>query len=213
MTIACFKKGCTNAVIGQCAGYEKPCGLFYCAEHSSEKLCVDCAQKKAEGTRGEERQEHEIEEEYLLEEYKIAAGNLRKERNQFSRQVELSYILPEIGLFVLFLLCIWLFILAGENSGLWILFGVCMLVFLMGASALGNSMGEKQRNFFQERLAEIEAEKPNFRQFYEEWDKLKFKEDEERFNRVMSELIGLGKDAYGVAKDVVEKSKSSNLKT
>jgi hypothetical protein len=64
---ACYVSGCTNHVIGQCTGYPKSCGRFYCREHSSEQqshlqrsienkrvnvdtLCSECAKRKLTDT-------------------------------------------------------------------------------------------------------------------------------------------------------------------
>ena len=41
--VSCSVPGCTNPVIGQCIGYDGPCGRFYCSSHSSGRLCSDCA--------------------------------------------------------------------------------------------------------------------------------------------------------------------------
>ena len=46
--IGCFVSGCTNPVVGQCPGYKKGCGRFYCAEHNFEGLCIECANEKRE---------------------------------------------------------------------------------------------------------------------------------------------------------------------
>lgn len=43
---ACYSPNCTNAVIGQCMGFDDTCGRFYCHTHSDEKLCVACAETK-----------------------------------------------------------------------------------------------------------------------------------------------------------------------
>lgn len=44
--VACFSPGCRNPVIGQCPGYNGPCGHFYCAKHTAEKLCSECGSRK-----------------------------------------------------------------------------------------------------------------------------------------------------------------------
>ena len=46
--IACSAPDCQNPVIGQCSGYKKPCGKYYCREHSVDAFCADCASRKAE---------------------------------------------------------------------------------------------------------------------------------------------------------------------
>jgi len=46
--IACSVSGCTNPVIGQCPGYKGSCGRYYCATHSADRLCADCARRKME---------------------------------------------------------------------------------------------------------------------------------------------------------------------
>jgi hypothetical protein len=47
VNIACSAPDCTNPVIGQCQGYKKACGRYYCREHSVDALCTDCANRKA----------------------------------------------------------------------------------------------------------------------------------------------------------------------
>jgi hypothetical protein len=46
--IACSALDCQNPVIGQCTGYKKPCGKYYCRAHSVDAFCADCANRKAE---------------------------------------------------------------------------------------------------------------------------------------------------------------------
>ncbi len=46
LNISCSSPGCTNPVIGQCIGYKGSCGRYYCAPHTSERLCADCAKQK-----------------------------------------------------------------------------------------------------------------------------------------------------------------------
>ncbi len=46
VNIACSVPSCANPVIGQCTGYQKICGKYYCREHSSDTLCFDCASQK-----------------------------------------------------------------------------------------------------------------------------------------------------------------------
>ena len=46
LNIGCSSPGCTNPVIGQCVGYKGSCGRYYCATHTSERLCPDCARQK-----------------------------------------------------------------------------------------------------------------------------------------------------------------------
>ncbi len=45
--IACSAPDCHNPVIGQCTGYKKTCGKYYCREHSTGTLCFDCSNEKA----------------------------------------------------------------------------------------------------------------------------------------------------------------------
>ncbi len=45
--IACHVVGCTEPIIGQCTGYQKNCGRFYCRGHAVGTLCSECAGRKA----------------------------------------------------------------------------------------------------------------------------------------------------------------------
>lgn len=84
--VACFTRGCTQPVIGQCQGYKGSCGQFYCAEHSTAKLCTDCAEKRLQ-EEAEQAQEAELDKivsDYLQLAEKIHNGdelyeNLKKE--------------------------------------------------------------------------------------------------------------------------------------
>jgi hypothetical protein len=40
---SCFVPNCTELVVGQCPGYNKPCGNFFCINHSTINLCYQCA--------------------------------------------------------------------------------------------------------------------------------------------------------------------------
>lgn len=64
--VACSTPGCTNPVVGQCGGYKCNCGRFYCAEHSSGRLCPECAARKA----------RDAEVQSILVEYKQKAESL-----------------------------------------------------------------------------------------------------------------------------------------
>jgi len=46
VNIACSVPECKNPVIGQCTGYKKNCGKYYCHAHSSDTLCADCTNHK-----------------------------------------------------------------------------------------------------------------------------------------------------------------------
>jgi len=48
INVACSYPNCQNPVIGQCAGFEKSCGRYYCAVHSEDRLCFECAIEKNE---------------------------------------------------------------------------------------------------------------------------------------------------------------------
>lgn len=65
--IACYVPSCTQSVIGQCMGYNRNCGRFYCAQHSSEIICSDCNGIK---------QSHDIHKDYVE-----TAKMVRKEGN------------------------------------------------------------------------------------------------------------------------------------
>lgn len=66
--LACAFGGCREPVIGQCSGYQKPCGKFYCASHSTQGLCTDCSARKAEDDK--------------IAEFTQIAENLLRERPQ-----------------------------------------------------------------------------------------------------------------------------------
>jgi hypothetical protein len=140
MNIACFVPGCTNPVIGQCQGYQKSCGSYYCATHSQNKLCDDCV-KQILG-------EKEAERTYI-EYLKMAEAIDHKVR--YSR-------LPILILgFILFMLAIISNIFKG--SAIYIII-ILQVVVIIGAYI-------KSNNYQKEILAGID--KPAFSDFYFAW--------------------------------------------
>lgn len=45
--VSCSEHGCNEPVIGQCVGFDGPCGRFYCERHSNGRLCITCATAEA----------------------------------------------------------------------------------------------------------------------------------------------------------------------
>ena len=55
--VACSVPNCKNPVIGQCTGYQDECRKYYCALHSSDTLCYQCAEQKFSDEEAERRKQ------------------------------------------------------------------------------------------------------------------------------------------------------------
>jgi hypothetical protein len=150
MNIACFVPGCTQPVIGQCAGYNENCGRFYCSQHSSDRLCADHAAKKGD-------EEGRIADEAAAERIKNDYIQTAKEYQRQTRDWTWVW-----GLY-----CIGSFILCGLTPNYQfiqiIIFVVVSITALVYSILRGASNHDK--------LEKLDAVKPGFKQFYKEWRK------------------------------------------
>ena len=96
--ISCFVMGCNEPVIGQFMGHKGNCGRFYCAQHSSDTLCAECAKRKA---LDEEMERIRQKAEQVCQEYEKSAETLY---SRVSQQGALPAILTSIGAFIIGLL-------------------------------------------------------------------------------------------------------------
>ncbi|MBC7265099.1 MAG: hypothetical protein H5T64_12200 [Chloroflexi bacterium] len=149
--IACSVSGCTDPVIGQCPGYKGSCGRYYCATHSAEKLCADCARQKLED---------EIAQR-TYEDYLQTAERLRRDL----RWVGLPIVLGALLVFGLLGLGV------GQSD-----VGVAVAIFYGGVIVASILVLMQQRKQEEVRLQEIRETKPAFPEFYRAWKKEKNKE-------------------------------------
>jgi hypothetical protein len=187
VNIACSTLGCTNSVIGQCTGYKKACGRYYCHEHSSSTLCGDCAKQKMADEYAELEQR---QAELVYQEYLALAEKVNRETIPFSQDFKLkNKNLMKKGIGVV-LIGVVLFVVMGmtteSNSindsnkaiigvlGLTGL-GLIVLPFIIVPLQTNANMVEWNRNVKQKRISkkisEIEKEKPGFTQFWNTWKK------------------------------------------
>jgi hypothetical protein len=86
LNIACASPACTNPVIGQCGGYKSACGRFYCATHSANSLCAECAFRNAADDKAEQ--------------FRKSAEQVEREHSDFTwKRNELYMIGLALGLF------------------------------------------------------------------------------------------------------------------
>jgi hypothetical protein len=155
--IACSIPGCTNPVIGQCPGYKGGCGRFYCATHSTDGLCADCARRKSDDDtyedycRTAERLERELRLEAALA-TGLATGLAALAVGALAYVVSLSEL--------------------SEQSRALVVAGVGAAICL--GALIWACIWERKRE--KEKVAEIGKAKPAFAEFYKAWRKEKNKE-------------------------------------
>lgn len=203
INIACSAPNCTNPVIGQCTGYKKTCGKYYCREHSSDTLCFDCANKKAMDEHAElvyqeylalaEKVSKEPNPEFRDPEFKFRDKKLVKNViRSFSVGMTLLIVLLIIGIitasvtqevsqrltsFYIILMVI-AFILIGWSTG----------VFLEFNSKRVDWIEKEKQKRISEKVSEINKEKQGFTEFWNTWVKQRKEEQAEKKRQA---LIGV----------------------
>jgi hypothetical protein len=154
MAISCAYNKCKKPVIGQCVGYKIDCRRYYCASHSKERLCYECA----------ERKEKEETEKYIYDTY-------LQESNKLNSQVNSSGCIPIIlgiaGYFVVLYIAAMANGIKGETLLITtILYGVISYVVIKIL----------QNRFKENKLLELEETHPGISKFYKVWKTEKNKE-------------------------------------
>lgn len=167
--ISCATAGCTNAVIGQCVGYRGSCGRYYCASHSTGKLCAECARRKLED---------EIAQR-IYDDYLHTAERIQREVR--------STFVPIIGAAAL-AFCPLIFI-SGGDGGLLIIGGLVGLGILMWLAV-------EQPKLEMTQAAEIAKRKPGFLDFYKTW---RMEKDKENLSKGLAIAGVLAAIVFGVA--------------
>lgn len=152
--IGCFA-GCNNPVIGQCGGYNGNCGQFYCREHSKERLCTECSEKKL-------RYEiHQAAEAMMIEirrDYTEAAKRVTR-RAGIIPYIFMLLPLAGISLPVIFN--------KGHQDMMDGIHGFLGLVVIVTIPCIWYIWGQNRRA--KRSLAEADKSRPNFRKYYENY--------------------------------------------
>ena len=187
INIACSAPDCSKPVIGQCTGYKKTCGKYYCREHSSDTLCADCGRQKIADEQTQE----------VLRDYLHTAEELEKEslsvfngKTTWQKGLKVAAKIGLIGgpiIFPIFMLSnYWgtpTFLTILGNIGMGFIIGpiygvigwtvyVFPFVWIWGATKRGTWLREVGVN----RAKEIDESKQGFLEFYTTWRKEKSKE-------------------------------------
>jgi tetratricopeptide (TPR) repeat protein len=184
--IRCSAPGCGEAVIGQCSGYKKSCGKFYCTNHSLDVFCNECGTRLLEDTVREE----------LIREYTRLAEKL------YNLNGGCNFLL----LWMFFQTCL-------GTSGIGVISGFNM--FLLDDRSGNNDEGFRWlilslplfvvfltmfARFLRRRSSELialQAEakaKQGFQQFYNEWVKHRYERD---LSLALGTVFIVGGAAYG----------------
>jgi len=193
VNIACSVSECTNPVIGQCTGYKRNCGRYYCREHSQDTLCADCASQKA-------ADEHAV---LVYQEYLALAEKVSKEPIQIPKFQFQAKNLVKVGCgsFVIGTILLMFLILVGTivgkisqqiPQGIIVLYALAILVaFTLISWPIGViplvwliqyqdwTTKERQKRI-SARINQIEQEKPGFTQFWNAWVKQRQEEQAEK---------------------------------
>ena len=157
LNVSCAVPGCTNPVIGQCTGYKGTCGRFYCAAHSTDRLCADCARQKLED---------EIAQR-TYEDYLHTAERLQRKLRSAALPIVLC-----AGVIGILFFCSAFSVSPVSSEQI-------VAGWVMGmATILGGAIwaGTRQQKLEKEEVAEIGKVKPAFAEFYKAWKKEKSKE-------------------------------------
>ncbi|MBL8133509.1 MAG: hypothetical protein JNL42_16730 [Anaerolineae bacterium] len=176
---ACFSPGCQNPVIGQCPGHGKTCLRFYCAAHSTDGLCSECANRKHA-----EQEAQRIYQDYL----KTAEG-------LFVPGCGTQIALFSLGFGIMIgITALCPAAMKTDNLvPLLIVVGICLAPSLMIRSYL-NSQSDKQARA-------ISRKKPHFYEFFQAYRKEKLRETRDKSNKLARNtlLFTLAAAAAGAA--------------
>lgn len=181
--IACSAPDCQNPVIGQCSGYKKPCGKYYCRIHSVDAFCEDCANRKAEDDHAQ----------LVYQDYLSTAEGLEKEAQTtitfgglWKQGVKIATIIGFFGGPIVFPLSMY-----PENfaSGVYYFFlGFIVGPMFMAAlfihpltlliiwAVLASKRGNWLNTIGTEQAKKIDETKPGFFEFYTTWRQEKSRE-------------------------------------
>lgn len=166
VNIKCYASDCSNPVIGQCRGYNKDCGKYYCETHTDGTYCEECGRNK----------EEEILTRRIYEDYLNTSKPLRW-NTTFKPLL--------IGMFINFIVFMILFIVpsilmavlgsfASESTRTYMILGWVMLecILIAGFIVFGLIWTIRKTNrLIEQKLAEVEVDKPGFTEFYRAWEK------------------------------------------
>jgi hypothetical protein len=138
--VGCHVRGCHEPVIGQCPGYKGGCGRFYCAHHSSEVFCSICAKQQA----------YDQALEAMYQDYLAEAERIRG-------------ITKGSGV----MLVIAILLLTGGLSTIADVPLAGVACFVVGGLLLWGAWWFHRQKA--RELAQVAAEKPGFREFYNEY--------------------------------------------
>jgi hypothetical protein len=188
INVACSVPRCTNPVIGQCTGYKKNCGRYYCHEHSSDTLCAECTSRKIT-----DEQAQAVLQDYLhtSEELEKEALSVFNGKTTWQKGLKVVAIIGLIGGPIIFPI----FELSNSYGGtpsFWEILSMIGAGFFIGPlyGALGWTIyvfpfvwiwgvvkrGTWHRTKGINRAKEIDSSKQGFYEFYTTWRKEKSKE-------------------------------------
>jgi hypothetical protein len=184
INIACSIPGCTNPVIGQCTGYKKNCGKYYCHEHSLDTLCAECASRKLTDDHAQEVYQDYLRTSEQIEQEALSVFNGKV---VYKKGIKVAALVGLIGGPILLpiiasqgfagtgavLTDMALGLLAGPIYGIigWTIY-IFPFVWIWGASKRGGWLREQGR----QRAIQVDNIKPGFMKFYETWRSDKRKE-------------------------------------
>lgn len=168
--IGCAYPGCPHPVVGQCNGYRDSCGVFYCAEHSSGKLCWSCAALLRED---EERRLEQEAARMIHEDYVRTAKEIRKQAEKTGcLRVALLFVAPAV--------CVGVGLLGSllPHSAIgqvWLLAWTFLGAPISVVMAVRGVIRARKR-WALNRAVEVSAKKPHFAEFFADWQENRLKE-------------------------------------
>ena len=190
VNLACYHQNCINPVVGQCAGYNGPCGRFYCSTHSAAKLCGECAAEKAQREADTARQEA-IDR--LIHEYSDIAEQVYAQKGiaKLPKYPATFWNVVTLASFIAFLLIPvgWIFfptVTAIVSQTVWWVAGAVLVV----SSFVARNENKKfEKQFRESIISKLSTEKPGFREFYTQWLPLKKEQEARRVAEINGTLL------------------------
>jgi hypothetical protein len=150
--VACSTQGCTNPVVRQCSGYKGNCGRFYCAEHSSGRLCPECAARKRHDD--------------TLEEY----WQMAKHVYDFKLNLSTRFKALDRLLAAVFIVSLIAIVLGNGDNPMVVLSLIVSFVVMLVCTVW---LFFKRRTEQKAQYEHIVATRPGFKEFYKEYKKLR----------------------------------------
>jgi len=199
INIACSTLDCTNPVIGQCTGYKKACGKYYCRAHSMDTLCGECASRKSADDKAQAVYEDYVHTAEQMEHDKTGSTFVNWEA------IKGWVISLVISIFILIISPAMPISNHGfnETNAGTVIGGLMFALSLFGLIVKTNKLTSDREKI---TTTEIEKTKPGFLEFYSCWKSKKNKEQLMAVLTVVGAIAVIGLAAAATAASAASES-------